>query len=178
MFIIASVLILLVISTGSALAGKPAPGSGTGTGRVFFPNPVAYLQDQTLTDQKDADYPALQPAYVIVTLTNLDGSGYLRGDWANITSETGDPAYSPDNTFMYSRDDDRFEQVMAYYWVTEAQKYIQSLGFGSAYRPINMESQDIRIDQWGIDNSYSWDKHDGAGDCGYCENIVRQARGR
>lgn len=49
---------------------------------------------------------------------------------------------------------------MAYYWVTEAQKYIQSLGFGTALRPINMESQDIRINQWGVDNSYSWDKHD------------------
>jgi Zn-dependent metalloprotease len=44
--------------------------------------------------------------------------------------------------------------------VTEAQKYIQSLGFGSTYRPINMESQDVRINQWGQDNSYSWDKHD------------------
>ncbi len=26
--------------------------------------------------------------------------------------------------------------------------------------PINMESQDIRVNQIGIDNSYSWDKHD------------------
>jgi hypothetical protein len=118
------------------------------------------LQDQTLTDQKDRDYAALQPAYVEVTLTNLDGSGNLNGDWANILSETGDPAYSADNTFLYARDDDRFEQVMAYYWVTEAQKYIQSLGFGSTRRPINMESQDVRINQWGQDNSYSWDKHD------------------
>jgi Zn-dependent metalloprotease len=49
---------------------------------------------------------------------------------------------------------------MAYYWVTEAQKYMQSLGFGTQYGPINMESQDIRINQYGIDNSYSWDKHD------------------
>jgi hypothetical protein len=49
---------------------------------------------------------------------------------------------------------------MAYYWVTEAQKYIQSLGFGTTLRPINKESQDIRITQLGIDNSYSWDKHD------------------
>jgi Zn-dependent metalloprotease len=49
---------------------------------------------------------------------------------------------------------------MAYYWVTEAQNYMQSLGFGSTYRPINMESQDVRINQWGQDNSYSWDKHD------------------
>jgi hypothetical protein len=153
-------LALLAVLVSSVAASRPGPGSSTGTGRVFFPNPVASLGDQSLTDQKDADYAALQPAYRVVTLTNLDGSGFLRGDWANIRSETGDPAYSPDNTFLYGRDDDRFEQVMAYYWVTESQKYIQSLGFGATLRPINMESQDVRINQWGVDNSYSWDKHD------------------
>ena len=153
-------LLMLVMIVSVASAEKPGPGSDTGTGRVFFPNPVASLQDQSLTDQKDADYAALQPAYKEVTLTNLDGSGYLNGDWANIRSETGDPAYSEDNTFLYNRHDDEFEQVMAYYWVTESQKYIQSLGFGSTLRPVNMESQDVRINQWGVDNSYSWDKHD------------------
>ena len=149
------VIVLLLASAGGVAAGKGGSGESTGTGRVFFPNPVASLQDQTLTDQKDADYPALQPAYKIVTLTNLDGSGYLRGDWAYIRSETGDPAFSADNTFVYTRDDDRFEQVMAYYWITEAQKYIQSLGFGTTFRPINMTSQAVRINQWGQDNSFA-----------------------
>jgi len=153
-------IVLLVGLTGNALAGKSNPGSSTGLGQVFLPNPVAELEDQSLTDQKDANYDALIPAYHIVTLTNLDGSGYLRGDWANIRSETGDPAFSSTNTFIYTRDDDRFEQVMAYYWITEAQKYIQSLGFGTTYRPINMESQDVRINQLGYDNSFSWDKKD------------------
>ncbi len=153
-------LVLLALLTGSSLAGKSGPGTSTGTGRVFFPNPVASLQDQSLTDQKDSDYPALQAAYRTVTLTNLDGSGYLRGDWANVASSTGELAFSENNTFLYNRSDDRFEQAMAYYWVTEAQKYIQSLGFGGARRPINRESQDVRINQLGIDNSYSWDKKD------------------
>lgn len=152
--------VLVTMFTSGVLAGKAGPGTTTGTGQVFLPNPVAYLGDQSLTDQKDADYPALQPAYKVVTLTNLDGSGYLHGDWANILNETGNPAFSSTNTFMYARNDDRFEQVMAYYWVTEAQNYIQGLGFGSKYPPINMESQDIRVNQIGIDNSYSWDKHD------------------
>ena len=139
----------------------PSAGAGaTGSGRVFFPNPVAQLQNQNLTDQKDADYAALQAAYRTVTLTNLDGSGYLVGDWANVISETGNRAFSSDLVFDYGRSDDRFEQVMAYYWVTEAQRYLQSLGFGSTYRPVNMESQDVRLNQWGQDNSYSWDKHD------------------
>ena len=152
----------LVVFATAAGAAKPGNGASTGTGQVFFPNPVASLQDQTLTDQKDADYAALQPAYRRVTLTNLDGSGTLTGDYANIRNETGNNAYSPDNVFVYTRSDDRFEQVMAYYWITEAQKYFQDLGFGSGktYRPVNEESQDLRINQWGQDNSYSWDKHD------------------
>jgi zinc metalloprotease ZmpB len=154
------VFVLLLLISGTALADKGGPGTSTGTGQVFLPNPVAQLQDQSLTDQKDANYAALQPAYRTVILTNLDGSGYLRGDWANIRGETGNPAFSETNTFIYNRHDDRFEQVMAYYWVTAAQKYIQSLGFGTKYGPVNMESQDIRINQYGIDNSYSWDKHD------------------
>jgi len=160
LFIGLFVFVLSAGLTSNALAGKGGPGVSTGSGQVFLPNPVAYLGDQSLTDQKDSDYAALLPAYHIVILTNLDGSGYLRGDWANIRSTTGDPAFSSTNTFVYTRDDDRFEQVMAYYWITEAQKYIQSLGFGSTLRPINMESQDVRINQLGYDNSFSWDKKD------------------
>jgi zinc metalloprotease ZmpB len=156
---IACAIVLLVALTPAAQAAKPALPTSTGSARVFLPNPVADLQDQSLTDQKDADYPALQPAYHGVALTNLDGSGYLRGDWAYVTSETGDPAYSPDNTFLYNRHDDRFEQVMAYYWITEAQKYIQSLGFGSTsqLQAVNMKPQAVRINQWGQDNSFATD---------------------
>ena len=160
LFVSLIVFALTASLSSNALASNEGPGTSTGTGQVFLPNPVAELEDQSLTDQKDADYAALEPAYHVVTLTNLDGSGYLRGDWANIRGETGNPAFSSTNTFIYTRDDDRFEQVMAYYWVTEAQKYIQSLGFGSTLRPVNMESQDIRINQLGYDNSFSWDKKD------------------
>jgi zinc metalloprotease ZmpB len=158
--VVAACAAAILVAAAAALAAKPGSGTTTGSGTVFAPNPVADLQNQSLTDQKDADYPALAPAYHQVTLTNLDGSGFLRGDYANIVSETGDPAYSPTNEFHYRRNDDRFEQVMAYYWVTEAQKYIQSLGFGTTFRPVNMESQDVRINQWGADNSFSWDKKD------------------
>ncbi|HEU6446674.1 MAG TPA: M36 family metallopeptidase [Gaiellaceae bacterium] len=158
--VVAGLAITVLAVATAAFAAKPGPGTSNGSATVFAPNPVAFLQDQSLTDQKDADYAALAPAYRTVVLTNLDGSGFLRGDYANIRSETGDPAYSPTNQFHYRRNDDRFEQVMAYYWVTEAQKYIQSLGFGSTLRPVNRESQDLRINQWGADNSFSWDKKD------------------
>ncbi len=154
-------LVMACAGSTAAVVGGSGPGTSIGSGRVFLPNPVADLQDQTLTDRKDADYAALQPAYHVATLTNLDGSGYLRGDWANVVSETGNPAFSATNTFIYNRHQDEFEQVMAYYWVTEAQNYIQQLGFGSGTFPaINKESQDIRVNQWGVDNSFSWDKKD------------------
>jgi len=147
---------LLTLATASAaLATKPGPGTGTGQAFVFAPNPVQDLGNQSLTDEKDADYAALQPAYRAVTLTDLDGSGFLRGRWAEIVGETGNPAYSPTNTFRFNRHDDEFEQVMGYFWITEAQRYIQSLGFGSSRQPVNMEPQRLRINQWGVDNSFA-----------------------
>ena len=155
---LAALLAAAATLAGIAAAKNPS-GSSTGTGTVFFPNPVAQLQDQSLTDQKDADYAALQPAYRNVTLTNLDGSGTLTGDWAQIVSETGDPARSSTNTFTYHRNDDRFEQVMAYYWITEAQRYIQGLGFGTGkFPPVNKQSQRVRINQLGYDNSFATDQ--------------------
>ncbi len=150
----AALLALVLVSMSAAKSG---PGGTTGTASVFVPNPVQSLGDENLTDQKASDAAVPQTAYHSVTLTNLDGSGYLRGDWANVVSETGNPAYSPTNTFVYTRHQDEFEQVMAYFWITEAQKYIQSLGFGSKYPPVNKESQDIRINQFGQDNSFETD---------------------
>jgi hypothetical protein len=145
----------LTIAVAAASAGKPGSGGANGAGTVFFPNPVAQLQDQSLTDQKDADYAALQPAYKNVTLTNLDGSGYLNGDYASVVSDTGKAAFAaPGGSYDYNRHDDQFEQVMAYYWVTQAQLYIQSLGFGSTLPAVNKRQQLVRINQYGGDNSF------------------------
>ena len=152
--------VLALVAASAALAAKPGPGRPDGTAQVFMPNPVQDLGRQDLTDQKDAANAVPSDAYHGVTLTDLDGSGFLRGKWADIRSETGNPAYSPTNTFSYNRHDDEFEQVMAYYWVTEAQKYIQSLDFGSTRRGVNNKPQKLRINQWGQDNSFQTDTKD------------------
>src|SRR6476646_12024512 len=96
-------LVAVVVFAAVAGAGKNGNGSSVGTAQVFVPNPVQSLGDENLTDQKDSDAAVPAAAYVKVTLTNLDGSGFLRGDWANIRSETGNPAFSPTNTFVYTR---------------------------------------------------------------------------
>jgi zinc metalloprotease ZmpB len=148
---------LAAILAGSASATKPGPDASTGVASVFVSNPVQSLGDESLTDQKDADSAVPAAAYHRVTLTNLDGSGFLHGDYATVYSETGNQAYSPTNTFLYTRHQDEFEQVMAYYWITEAQKYIHSLGFGVSRRPIDNQPQKVRLNQLGYDNSFETD---------------------
>jgi hypothetical protein len=145
----------LVLTPTFAAAAAPAPG--TATGSVFVTNPVQSLGDESLTDAKDADSAVPAAAYHDVTLTHLDGSGYLRGDYANVVSETGNPAYSATGTFSYTRHQDEFEQVMAYFWVTRAQTYIHSLGFGETRRAVNNGPQAVRLNQLGADNSFATD---------------------
>jgi zinc metalloprotease ZmpB len=154
---IAVTVALAAVVAASAGAGKPASGSSTGTAVVFADNPVQSTGNESLTDQKDSDAAVPASAYYKVALTNLDGTGFLCGNWACVASETGNPAYSPTNTFSFTRSQDEFEQTMAYFWITEAQKYIQSLGFGSKYRGANNKQQQVRIDQWGADNSFATD---------------------
>jgi hypothetical protein len=152
--------LLTVSAVTLALVATPLAGAGARTGgggasaRVFVPNPVAETGDESLTDQKDAASAVPASAYHPVSLPALDGSGYLSGRYAVVKSETGNAAYSPSGAFSYDRSQDEFEQVMAYYWVTEAQLYLQSLGFGSTRPAVNQRPMPIRINQFGGDNSF------------------------
>lgn len=151
---------LLAAAFGVMSAPTGAAAPTTGVGQVFMVNPVQASGNQNLVDDKDSATAVPGGQYVLVPLRNLDGSGTLTGRWVNVRAETGTPARAPDGRFVYNRHDDQFEQVMAYFWVNQSQEYLQSLGFGSTLRPVNAESQDVRTNQWGADNSFSWDKHD------------------
>ncbi|MGN6743345.1 MAG: M4 family metallopeptidase [Amnibacterium sp.] len=142
-------------------AAKPVTAGTTGTtgtARVFEVNPVQSTGIESLTDQTDSATAVPASAYATVPLRNLDGSGTLTGKWVKVESATGTPATSATNTFVYDRSQDQFEQVMAYFWVNQAQEYLQSLGFGSTLPPVNMQQQLVKVDQYGGDNSYETDK--------------------
>jgi zinc metalloprotease ZmpB len=149
-------VVALAMSAGLTLA--PGAGAATAPAQVFAPNPVADLGIETLTDQKDADYfsadPVLRRAYHRVTLTDLTSAGALSGAYATVESETGPAAANTGAGFIFTRDQDQFEQVMAYYWITQAQRYIQSLGFGSTLPAVNRRPIAVRINQFGGDNSF------------------------
>ena len=148
------------VAANPAIAVKPGSGSSLGTARIFMVNPVQSSGDQSLVDDKDSPDAVPESEYATVDLRNLDGSGYLSGAWANVRTNTGAPAYSPSNEFFFDRDQDQFEQTMGYFWVNEAQEYLQSLGFGGTLLPILKRPYDVRINQYGLDNSYMWSKHD------------------
>jgi len=135
---------------GSVVAVLDADKQVTGSGRVFNPNPIVTSDDPSLRDNGDADSPVLDAQEVAVTLLGLDGSGYLRGRYVDVQAGKGPNAKEPSETFSYTRDDTRFEQVMAYYHVDRAMRYIDSLGFpGIVDHP-----QEVKVDQFAYDNSY------------------------
>ncbi|MET9310453.1 M36 family metallopeptidase [Kribbella sp. NPDC003505] len=141
---------LVDAKTGSVVESEVISDNVDGRGSVFDPNPVVSEQNEKLTDQNDKNTDELFLAQKNVILGNLDGSGKLNGTYVNIKEAKGGLAQSKTNTFVYQRQNDKFEQVMAYYHVNQTQEYIHQLGFTE----VNNESQDFSIDTFSGDNSF------------------------
>ena len=141
---------LIDAKTGAVREVKGLSKNATGKGKVFDPNPVVALRNESLTDRNDSDQAVLDPAYRTVTLANLNASGTLVGTYARVVKARGGLATSPTRQFLYTRADDRFEQVNAYWGIDKAQTYIQSLGFTN----VNNESQKLLINTTTVDNSF------------------------
>ncbi|MCX4536747.1 bacillolysin [Streptomyces sp. NBC_00841] len=153
----ATATVALLAPAGAASASGAVPAPAEPQARVFMVNPVQSSGDQSLSDAKDSADAVPASSYASAALRNLDGSGGLSGRWAYIRSDTGASAKTAD-VGTYTRHDDQFEQVMAYFWVNEAQEYLQGLGFGSELPGANNRAQPVRINQWGADNSFFTDK--------------------
>ena len=141
---------LVHAESGAVVRSESLVKHANGTGKVFSPNPVSSQQNQALVDGNDADSAVPAAAYRSVTLSDLDGSGYLKGKYAQLTGAKSKLAYNKNNKFEYTRANDFFEQVNAYWGVTEAQKYIQGIGFNN----INNQAQKITTLGLSDDNSF------------------------
>jgi Zn-dependent metalloprotease len=135
--------------SGAVLQEKNTARRADGKGRVFDPNPVVRLQDESLTDNDDADGPQFARAYRTVKLTKLDkGKDTLQGAYAYNVSDG--QVRSAKRTYLFNRSQPGFEQVMAYYSITGTQDYIHRLGF----RDVNNEPQDFATTGFEDDNSF------------------------
>ncbi len=99
-----------------------------GTGSIFDPDPKTALEDNTLQDMGDANAAIPLEAYSAVVLRELypavGGYFYLDGPFAS-TAPTASRAREVTPDFNYLREDDRFEEVMAYYQIDREQRYFQ-----------------------------------------------------
>lgn len=80
------------------------------------------------------------PPLRTLTLQGLDESGWLRGEYVDVTQPDGyrpATAFSASANFVYQPDDPRFKEVMVYYHIDAAQRYIQSLGYSDRNSPPN-----------------------------------------
>ena len=116
-----------------------------GKGKVFDPNPVVVLNDTTLSDTSQIP----DSAYKEVILKDLENTGMLDGPFVN-TSTTLNRVKRTDMKFLFKREDRAFKEVMAYFHIDSAQRYIQSLGFKDVLnKPIA-----VNIDGTTQDNSF------------------------
>jgi len=148
----ASWILFIDQATGQIVEERNVLWKVDGRGQVFIPNPVAALDRDDLLDQKDEDQEVFQGAYRRVVLKELERGGRLKGPYVD-TTNTPKCVRSSNFEFIYTREDDRFEEVMAYYHIDTLQRYIQSLGFKANKGILN---RSIKVNAHGglEDNSY------------------------
>ncbi len=116
--------------TNKVLSVRNTARYATGKAMVFRPNPIISSGLTNFVDNDDADSPELNKQRVSVILNDLDTSGNLSGIFATTSAtRTFTRAKSASRNFNFLRSDDRFEEVMAYHYVTEATRYVRTLGF-------------------------------------------------
>lgn len=131
----------------------PSLAQVDGTGYAFDPDPltsagVSYGGDYV--DGNDADTPALNGELFTVTLRDIsqgtDGMYRLEGPFVRIVGdEEAVPLELSPHAFTYTRADDRFEAVNAYYHIDKSQRYVQSLGF-TELDGFPIKDEPVRVD--------------------------------
>jgi Zn-dependent metalloprotease len=131
--------------TGAILHQEDMLKMVTGRARVFDPSPVATLNDATLKDRSKIP----DTAYREVDLPDVASTGFLDGPYVN-TRATSKRCKVPSRQFLFTRKQRAFKEVMAYFHIDRAQRYIQSLGFTN----VNNRSISVNIDGIRDDNSF------------------------
>jgi hypothetical protein len=123
----------------------------TGIGYVYDMNAIASSGDLTMLDNNNTTTPALDNARFLMELPLLDGSGPLRGIYADARTKTaGSRAQSATLQFLYDRTQAGFKQANVYFHVTRAQSRIHAMGFTNVNNRVQLAIVDAQTD----DNSF------------------------
>nr|MBO2493189.1 peptidase M4 [Rhodothermus marinus] len=149
-------------ATAAWTSTAPLPvGLVTGEGMVFDPDPLAtagVAYGGAYADNDDADTPELNAERLVVTLPDItqggDGLYRLEGPYVRITGDIpgypslyDPPAEATPDAFQYTRTNDHFEAVMAYYHIDRSQRYVQQLELGTP-----LQAAPIRVNPHGLED--------------------------
>lgn len=134
-----------------------------GSGLVFIANPLNNQPSRYSWRDQDAIIDTARDA---VTLTNLDGTGYLRGPWVEVFNTDAARAYEPTLVFEYSAlpENGHFQEVNVYYHINRMQEYFQNdLGIPNARNRVT--------------NCYAHQGSDDNSDYSFAEDRIRYGDG-
>jgi Zn-dependent metalloprotease len=147
--------VLVSAADGSIIAKTNLLRHATGDARLFEPNAVVENDGYgRLADRGDRDTNKLTNLRSQVTLHDLtDGQSCLKGEWANVRMTFEERKVCRDDLDWSNtrRASNRFEALMAYYHVTEIQRYIQTLDLPMG---VNEESQRVLVNTISADQSF------------------------
>ncbi|NNE35626.1 MAG: hypothetical protein HKN13_10325, partial [Rhodothermales bacterium] len=127
--------------TRPVVQGHEAVAVATGSGYVFDPDPLTSSgapYGPPFIDSSDSDITELNDERILVDLPEIslgnDSNYRLEGPHVKITGGGSlNPPYSPpaiaSTDFTFTRGEEHFEAVNAYYHLDKSQRYVQSLGF-------------------------------------------------
>lgn len=128
--------------------------AANGQAQVFDPNPVTALGDHALllTPNKRARRPP-PVAYRQVSLAGLDGSGTLSGEKVTTAPTKAPRIRRTDLQFVLRSHEPGFEEVMVYYHVDTALRYLEQLGYRGT-RAIFRQPMRVNVNGTRDDNSW------------------------
>ncbi|MCG3133783.1 MAG: hypothetical protein HMLKMBBP_01048 [Planctomycetes bacterium] len=132
------------------LAQRELRRAADGIGDVYDPNPIHSARNPAFRDLRDRSGPELEAELRTVTIPRLDGTGSIRGQWADGSGTLGAGVTPTLDWRGITRDQRQFEVLNAYFHIDRTQDRIRALGILDA----NGEMQ--RFDAHGLaaDQSY------------------------
>ncbi|MDR7417287.1 MAG: M36 family metallopeptidase [Armatimonadota bacterium] len=124
----------------------------TGRARVFDPNPVIALGDWKPLVKNGRQRRPPPAAYARVRLGGLEGTGYLDGRRVT-TRPTKRRVRRTDHRFLFTSIQPGFDEVMVYYHVDRAIRYLETLGYRGRRA---IFTAPVPIDAHGTPDDNSW----------------------
>jgi hypothetical protein len=137
---------------GGARVGRDLLRRATGVGWVYRPNPVTVSGDHGLRDMNDGDSELLTSLREMVVLEGLDGSGFLKGEFVDV-SRGARRTQIASLEYNFTRAQLGFEEVSAYHHIDQTQRHLRALGFTGAKRILDGPLQ-VQVNTFSEDNSY------------------------